>query len=72
MLNAQRVRILPVIAVAGLLAGCQKSETLPSNGNTNPVNESAMPAPEVSPTATGSDTSQTPAPSSPSPASPGA
>lgn len=52
MLIAARVRILPLIAVAGLLAGCQKQETYPSGGNQTPVNESAMPPPEASPSAT--------------------
>jgi hypothetical protein len=56
------VRTLPLIAVAGLLAGCQKSQTFPTNGNATPVNEAAMPAPEVTPSETGTEASGSPSP----------
>jgi hypothetical protein len=52
-------RILPLIAVTGLLAGCQKSGTFRANGNVAPVNESAMPTPEVSATDTGTGAAET-------------
>ena len=68
MLNPQRVKILPLIAVAGLLAGCQKSNTFPANGNVTPVNAGAMPTPEASPTATETPSpAETPASPSPAP-----
>ena len=70
MLYRSRVRIIPMIAVAGLLAGCQKSQTFPPNGDVTPVNESAMPAPEPSTSATDSEPDQSPSPP-PAPAATG-
>ena len=56
--------MLPLIACGGLLAvaGCQKSDNALPAGDHTPVNESAMPPPEVSATDTGTTEGATPAP----------
>lgn len=71
--SAGPVKIVQMISCATLLAGgsillagCQKTEPFPAPGNSTPVNESAMPAPDLSATETETMSTGTSSPAEPS------